>query len=201
MRNKFTTLISTAVPLPIENIDTDQIIPARFLKATTREGFGANLFRDWRYDAAGNPKADFVLNSPRYGGQILVAGKNFGCGSSREHAAWAIAGAGFRAVVSSFFADIFHNNALNNGLLPVTVSEGMLKKIFEAVERDPTTQLKIDLPAQTIEIVGTPFSESFEITAYKKQCLMNGYDDVDYLVSIRDQIADYERTHHCGPQR
>ena len=201
MRNKFTTLISTAVPLPIENIDTDQIIPARFLKATTREGFGANLFRDWRYDAAGNPKADFVLNSPRYGGQILVAGKNFGCGSSREHAAWAIAGAGFRAVVSSFFADIFRNNALNNGLLPVTVSEGMLKKIFEAVERDPTTQLKIDLPAQTIEIVGTPFSESFEITAYKKQCLMNGYDDVDYLVSIRDQIADFERTHHCGPQR
>ena len=201
MRNKFTTLISTAVPLPIENIDTDQIIPARFLKATTREGFGANLFRDWRYDAAGNPKADFVLNSPRYGGQILVAGKNFGCGSSREHAAWAIAGAGFRAVMSSFFADIFRNNALNNGLLPVTVSEGMLKKIFEAVERDPTTQLKIDLPAQTIQIVGTPFSESFEITAYKKQCLMNGYDDVDYLVSIRDQIADFEHTHHCGPQR
>ena len=201
MRNKFTTLISTAVPLPIENIDTDQIIPARFLKATTREGFGANLFRDWRYDAAGNPKTDFVLNSPRYGGQILVAGKNFGCGSSREHAAWAIAGAGFRAVVSSFFADIFRNNALNNGLLPVTVSEGMLKKIFEAVERDPATQLKIDLPAQTIQIVGTPFSESFEITAYKKQCLMNGYDDVDYLVSIRDQIADFEHTHHCGPQR
>ena len=201
MRNKFTTLISTAVPLPIENIDTDQIIPARFLKATTREGFGANLFRDWRYDAAGNPKADFVLNSPRYGGQILVAGKNFGCGSSREHAAWAIAGAGFRAVVSSFFADIFRNNALNNGLLPVTVSEGMLKKIFEAVERDPATQLKIDLPVQTIQIVGTPFSESFEITAYKKQCLMNGYDDVDYLVSIRDQIADFEHTHHCGPQR
>ena len=201
MRNKFTTLISTAVPLPIENIDTDQIIPARFLKATTREGFGANLFRDWRYDAAGNPKADFVLNSPRYGGQILVAGKNFGCGSSREHAAWAIAGAGFRAVVSSFFADIFRNNALNNGLLPVTVSEGMLKKIFEAVERDPATQLKIDLLAQTIQIVGTPFSESFEITAYKKQCLMNGYDDVDYLVSIRDQIADFEHTHHCGPQR
>ena len=201
MRNKFTTLISTAVPLPIENIDTDQIIPARFLKATTREGFGANLFRDWRYDAEGNPKADFVLNSPRYGGQILVAGKNFGCGSSREHAAWAIAGAGFRAVVSSFFADIFRNNALNNGLLPVTVSEQMLKRIFEAVGHDPATQLKIDLPAQTIQIVGTPFSESFEITSYKKQCLMNGYDDVDYLVSIRDQIADFERTHHCGPQK
>ncbi len=192
MRNKFTTLTSTAVPLPIENIDTDQIIPARFLKATTREGFGANLFRDWRYDAAGNPKSDFVLNSPRYGGEILVAGKNFGCGSSREHAAWAIAGAGFRAVVSSFFADIFRNNALNNGLLPVTVSEAMLADIFAAVERDPATQLKIDLEAQTIEIVGTGRRESFEITAYKKQCLMNGYDDVDYLVSIRPEIEAFE---------
>ena len=192
MRNKFTTLTSTAVPLPIENIDTDQIIPARFLKATTREGFGANLFRDWRYDAAGNPKSDFVLNSPRYGGEILVAGKNFGCGSSREHAAWAIAGAGFRAVVSSFFADIFRNNALNNGLLPVTVSEVMLAEIFAAVERDPATQLKIDLEAQTIEIVGTGRRESFEITAYKKQCLMNGYDDVDYLVSIRPEIEAFE---------
>lgn len=192
MRNKFTTLTSTAVPLPIENIDTDQIIPARFLKATTREGFGANLFRDWRYDAAGNPKSDFVLNSTRYGGEILVAGKNFGCGSSREHAAWAIAGAGFRAVVSSFFADIFRNNALNNGLLPVTVSEVMLAEIFAAVERDPATQLKIDLEAQTIEIVGTGRRESFEITAYKKQCLMNGYDDVDYLVSIRPEIEAFE---------
>ena len=198
MRNKFTTLSSTAVPLPIENIDTDQIIPARFLKATTREGFGENLFRDWRYDADGNPKADFVLNSPRYGGQILVAGKNFGCGSSREHAAWAIAGAGFRAVVSSFFADIFRNNALNNGVLPVKVSETMLAEIFAAVEHAPATQLRIDLPAQTIEIVGTDRKESFEITAYKKQCLMNGYDDVDYLVSIRPEIAAFESNRQHG---
>lgn len=198
---KFTTFTSGAVPVEAENIDTDQIIPARFLKATERKGFGDNLFRDWRYDAEGRPIAAFPLNDPRYEGRILVAGRNFGCGSSREHAAWALADYGFRVVVSSFFADIFRNNALNNGLLPVTVSEGMLKKIFEAVERDPATQLKIDLPAQTIQIVGTPFSESFEITAYKKQCLMNGYDDVDYLVSIRDQIADFEHTHHCGPQR
>ncbi len=192
MRNKFTTLISTAVPLPLENIDTDQIIPARFLKATTREGFGENLFRDWRYDSAGNPKADFVMNSPIYGGEILVAGKNFGCGSSREHAAWAIDGAGFRVVVSSFFADIFRNNALNNGLLPVTVSEKMLSSIFAAVKGNPKTELKIDLEAQTIEIVGTADKESFEIAPYKKQCLMNGYDDVDYLVSIREQIAAFE---------
>lgn len=198
MRNKFTTLISTAVPLPIENIDTDQIIPARFLKATTRDGFGENLFRDWRYDADGNPKADFVLNSPRYGGRILVAGKNFGCGSSREHAAWAIAGAGFRAVVSSFFADIFRNNALNNGVLPVKVSEKMLAAIFAAVERDPATQIKIDLEAQTIRIVGTDMLEQFEITAYKKQCLMNGYDDVDYLVSIRPEIEAFESRRQHG---
>ncbi len=200
MRNKFTTLSSTAVPLPIENIDTDQIIPARFLKATTREGFGENLFRDWRYDADGNPKADFVLNSPRYGGRILVAGKNFGCGSSREHAAWAIAGAGFRAVVSSFFADIFRNNALNNGVLPVKVSEKMLAAIFAAVERDPATQIKIDLEAQTIRIVGTDMLEQFEITAYKKQCLMNGYDDVDYLVSIRPEIAAFESNRRHGQE-
>ncbi len=152
MRNKFTTLVSTAVPLPIENIDTDQIIPARFLKATTREGFGENLFRDWRYDAEGNPKPDFAMNSPLYKGEILVAGKNFGCGSSREHAAWAIAGAGFRAVVSSFFADIFRNNALNNGLLPVTVSEAMAAEIFRAIGENPATELRIDLEAQTIEI-------------------------------------------------
>ncbi len=198
MRNKFTTLTSTAVPLPIENIDTDQIIPARFLKATTRDGFGENLFRDWRYDADGNPKADFVLNSPRYGGRILVAGKNFGCGSSREHAAWAIAGAGFRAVVSSFFADIFRNNALNNGVLPVKVSEKMLAAIFSAVERDPATQIKIDLEAQTIRIVGTDMLEQFEITAYKKQCLMNGYDDVDYLVSIRPEIEAFESRRQHG---
>ena len=193
MRNKFTTLISRAVPLPIENIDTDQIIPARFLKATTREGFGENLFRDWRYEKDGTPKAEFVMNSPTYKGEILIAGKNFGCGSSREHAAWAIEGAGFRAVVSSFFADIFRNNALNNGLLPVTVSEQMLASIFEAVNADPTTKIKIDLEAQTIEIVGTDKKESFEIAPYKKQCLMNGYDDVDYLVSIRHEIEEFEK--------
>ena len=193
MRNKFTTLTSTAVPLPIENIDTDQIIPARFLKATTREGFGENLFRDWRYDKNGEPKAEFVMNSPIYGGEILVAGKNFGCGSSREHAAWAIDGAGFRAVVSSFFADIFRNNALNNGLLPVTVSEQMLEAIFAAVNANPKAELKIDLPAQTIEIVGTEHKESFEIAPYKKQCLVNGYDDVDFLVSIREEIELFEQ--------
>ena len=193
MRNKFTTLTSTAVPLPIENIDTDQIIPARFLKATTREGFGENLFRDWRYDKEGNPKADFVMNSPIYSGQILIAGKNFGCGSSREHAAWAIDGAGFRAVVSSFFADIFRNNALNNGLLPVTVSEQMLSEIFATVKENPATEIKIDLPAQTIEIVGSEHKESFEIAPYKKQCLVNGYDDVDFLVSIREEIKAFEQ--------
>ena len=193
MRNKFTTLLSTAVPLPIENIDTDQIIPARFLKATTREGFGENLFRDWRYESNGEPKADFVMNSPLYKGQILVAGKNFGCGSSREHAAWAIDGAGFRAVVSSFFADIFRNNALNNGLLPVQVSDDMLAAIFKAAESNPSTQLKIDLEAQTIEIEGTTLKESFEIAPYKKQCLMNGYDDVDYLVSIHQEIKEFEQ--------
>lgn len=193
MRNKFTTLLSTAVPLPIENIDTDQIIPARFLKATTREGFGENLFRDWRYESNGEPKADFVMNSPLYKGQILVAGKNFGCGSSREHAAWAIDGAGFRAVVSSFFADIFRNNALNNGLLPVTVSEQMLEAIFAAVKENPKTEIKIDLPAQTIEIVGTEYKESFDIAPYKKQCLENGYDDVDFLVSIREEIKAFEQ--------
>ena len=193
MRQKFTTLRSTVVPLPIENIDTDQIIPARFLKATTREGFGENLFRDWRYDKEGNPKADCVMNSPIYKGEILVAGKNFGCGSSREHAAWAIDGAGFRAVVSSFFADIFRNNALNNGLLPVVVSEQMLAEIFAAAEKDAEMQLDIDLPAQTIAIVGTDIKESFEIAPYKKQCLMSGYDDVDFLVSIRSEIETFEK--------
>lgn len=193
MRQKFTTLRSTVVPLPIENIDTDQIIPARFLKATTREGFGENLFRDWRYDKDGNPKAGFVMNSLVYKGEILVAGKNFGCGSSREHAAWAIDGAGFRAVVSSFFADIFRNNALNNGLLPVVVSEQMLAEIFAAAEKDAGMQLYIDLPAQTIEIVGTDTKEQFEIAPYKKQCLMSGYDDVDFLVSIRTEIESFEK--------
>jgi 3-isopropylmalate/(R)-2-methylmalate dehydratase small subunit len=193
MRNKFTTLCSTVVPLPIENIDTDQIIPARFLKATTREGFGENLFRDWRFDKEGNPKEEFVMNSPIYKGEILVAGKNFGCGSSREHAAWAIEGAGFRAVVSSFFADIFRNNALNNGLLPVVVSEQMLSAIFNATSADPSAQLMIDLPAQTIELVGSDYKETFEIAPYKKECLMNGYDDVDFLVSIRSEIEAFEQ--------
>ena len=193
MRQKFTTLRSTVVPLPIENIDTDQIIPARFLKATTREGFGENLFRDWRYDKEGNPKADFVMNSSIYKGEILVAGKNFGCGSSREHAAWAIDGAGFRAVVSSFFADIFRNNALNNGLLPVVVSEKMLAEIFATAEKDADMQLDIDLPTQTIKIVGTGIKESFEIAPYKKQCLMSGYDDVDFLMSIRSEIETFEK--------
>ena len=193
MRNKFTTLCSTVVPLPIENIDTDQIIPARFLKATTREGFGENLFRDWRFDKEGNPKEEFVMNSPIYKGEILVAGKNFGCGSSREHAAWAIEGAGFRAVVSSFFADIFRNNALNNGLLPVVVSEQMLAAIFNASSADPSAQLMIDLPAQTIELVGSDYKETFEIAPYKKECLMNGYDDVDFLVSIRSEIEAFEQ--------
>ena len=194
MRNKFTTLTSTAVPMPIENIDTDQIIPARFLKATTREGFGENLFRDWRYDKNGEPKADFVMNSPIYSGEILLAGKNFGCGSSREHAAWAIEGAGFRAVVSSFFADIFRNNALNNGLLPVTVSEQMLAALFDSVKKNPATEIKINLEEQTIEVVGSSLKESFDIAPYKKQCLMNGYDDVDYLVSIREEIEKFEKT-------
>ena len=194
MRNKFTTLISKAVPLPIENIDTDQIIPARFLKATTREGFGENLFRDWRYEKDGSPKQDFVMNSPIYNGEILLAGKNFGCGSSREHAAWAIEGAGFRAVVSSFFADIFRNNALNNGLLPVTVSEQMLAALFDSVKKNPATEIKINLEEQTIEVVGSSLKESFDIAPYKKQCLMNGYDDVDYLVSIRQEIEDFEKT-------
>ena len=193
MRNKFTTLISTAVPLPIENIDTDQIIPARFLKATTREGFGENLFRDWRYDKEGAPKKEFVMNNPTFKGSILIAGKNFGCGSSREHAAWAIEGAGFRAVVSSFFADIFRNNALNNGLLPVVVSEQMLAEIFAVAEKAPGMQLDIDLPAQTIEIAGTGIKESFEITPYKKECLMNGYDDVDFLVSMHHEIEAFEK--------
>ena len=192
MRQKFTTLRSTVVPLPIENIDTDQIIPARFLKATTRDGFGENLFRDWRYNEDGSPKEEFVMNSPLYKGEILVAGKNFGCGSSREHAAWAIEGAGFCAVVSSFFADIFRNNALNNGLLPVVVSEKMLADIFEAAKNNADMQLNIDLPAQTIEIAGTDIKESFDIAPYKKQCLMNGYDDVDFLVSIRSEIESFE---------
>jgi len=197
------TITSTFVPINIENIDTDQIIPARFLKSTTKDGFGKNLFRDWRYENNDEtkPKADFALNQPHYKGEILVAGKNFGCGSSREHAAWSILDYGFRAVVSSFFADIFKNNALNNGVLPVTVSEKFLKKIFQASEKDPATKLKIDLEKQTIELLVSPeassfgggLEEVFDISDYKKTCLLNGYDDIDYLLSIKEDIINYEK--------
>lgn len=193
-KEKFTTLTSQVVPLPIENIDTDQIIPARFLKATTREGFGENLFRDWRYDGEGKPKSDFVLNDSIYSGQILVAGKNFGCGSSREHAAWAIYDAGFRVVISSFFADIFKNNALNNALLPVQVSDTFLRKIFEAVKSDPRTKLTVDLENQKVVLEDGSF-ETFQINAYKKTCLTNGYDDIDYLISLNKEIKQFELTH------
>lgn len=191
---KFTTLTSTTIPLPIENVDTDQIIPARFLKATTREGFGKNLFCDWRYDTDGNPKNDFILNNPIYQGKILVAGKNFGCGSSREHAVWAIYDYGFRAVVSSFFADIFKSNALNNGLLPVTVSDEFLHKIFIEIEKNPQTQIRIDLDAQEIMIVPTREMKKIEIDSYKKTCLLNGYDDIDYLLTLKDEIQQFEQT-------
>lgn len=190
---KFTTIISSCVPLNVENVDTDQIVPARFLKATSREGFGDNLFRDWRFDANNQPKKDFVLNNPTYSGKILVAGKNFGCGSSREHAVWAIYDYGFRVVVSSFFADIFKNNALNCGLLPVQVSEDFLKKIFTQIEKDPHTELKVDLENQTITILATGDSEKFEVNPYKKECLLKGYDDVDYLLSLKDKIQAYEK--------
>jgi 3-isopropylmalate/(R)-2-methylmalate dehydratase small subunit len=182
---------STAVPIQLENIDTDQIIPARFLKATSREGFGDNLFRDWRYNSDNSPKQDFILNDPTYSGKILAGGKNFGCGSSREHAAWAIKDAGFDVVVSSFFADIFKNNALNNFLLPVTVSESFLEKIFTAIQKDPATRINVDLEAQTISLP-TGESETFEINNYKKTCLLNGYDDIDYLLSIRSEITQFE---------
>ncbi len=193
--SKLSLIQSTAIPLPIENVDTDQIIPARFLKATTRDGFGKNLFRDWRYenDDEQQPKKDFVLNSGRYSGQILLAGKNFGCGSSREHAAWAIKDFGFHVVVSSFFADIFRNNALNNFLLPVTVSPSFLDMLMSAVEQDPKTLINVNLPDQTITLVATGASESFDINPYKKECLINGYDDIDYLLSIRDKIEAYEK--------
>ncbi|MBO9733081.1 MAG: 3-isopropylmalate dehydratase small subunit [Chitinophaga sp.] len=194
MSKIFEHLVSPAVPVPIENIDTDQIIPARFLKATTREGFGENLFRDWRFDADNQPKADFVMNNPIYGGKILVAGKNFGCGSSREHAAWAIADAGFKVVVSSFFADIFKNNALNNFILPIQVSENFLDNIFKAIEADPKAALEVDLENQFIKIVATGEKESFDINQYKKTCLLNGYDDIDYLLSLRKEIEQYETT-------
>ncbi|GHT33718.1 3-isopropylmalate dehydratase small subunit [Bacteroidia bacterium] len=193
MKEKFTILTSTCVPLPLENVDTDQIIPARFLKATTREGFGDNLFRDWRYDKADKPNPDFILNQGTCKGDILVAGKNFGSGSSREHAAWAITGYGFRAVVSSFFADIFKNNSMNNGLLPVVVSPGFLSELFESIESSPATTLTIDLPSQTITNNATGRRESFAINPYKKDCLVNGLDDIDYLLANKSKIETYEQ--------
>ena len=189
--DKFTVLTSSAVPMPIENVDTDQIIPARFLKATERKGFGDNLFRDWRYNADDTPKQDFVLNNPIYEGKILVGGKNFGSGSSREHAAWAIYDYGFRCVVSSFFADIFKGNALNVGILPVTVSPEFLEKIFTAIEADPKTALEVNLPEQKITILATGESESFVINGYKKHNMMNGFDDIDYLQNIKQDIATF----------
>jgi 3-isopropylmalate/(R)-2-methylmalate dehydratase small subunit len=193
---KFTPLRSTAVPLPIENVDTDQIIPARFLKATTRDGFGENLFRDWRYDKNNLPKPDFALNNPQWSGKILVAGKNFGSGSSREHAAWAIFDYGFKVVISSFFADIFKNNALNNGLLPVQVSESFLVDIFKAIEEDPHAELEVSLEKQEVTILSTGQKESFGINTYKKTCLLNGYDDIDYLLSIKDKIEQFEKSNN-----
>ena len=192
--DKFNNIESPAVPLPIENVDTDQIIPARFLKATTRDGFGENLFRDWRYTKHGEPKADFVLNNDTYSGTILVAGKNFGSGSSREHAAWAIHDYGFKVVVSSFFADIFKNNALNNGLLPVQVSESFLSTLLEAIEKDASTTINVDLEKQEISLQASGASENFEINPYKKKCLINGYDDIDYLLSIKEKIEQFELT-------
>ena len=189
--DKFNVLTSSAVPLPIENVDTDQIIPARFLKATERKGFGDNLFRDWRYNADHSEKKDFVLNNPLYSGRILVGGKNFGSGSSREHAAWAVYDYGFRCVVSSFFADIFRNNCLNIGVLPVQVSPEFLEKIFRAIEADANTLLKVDLPEQTITIEATGEHESFDINAYKKANMLNGFDDIDYLLNIKEQIGEF----------
>ena len=190
--DKFVTLESSCVPLPIENVDTDQIIPARFLKATTREGFGDNLFCDWRYDKSGNPRPDFVLNNPTYSGEILVGGKNFGSGSSREHAAWAIHGYGFKVVVSSFFADIFKNNSLNNGILPVQVSDDFLARLFKAIDADARVIVKVDLENQTISVPSQGIEEQFDINPYKKKCLINGYDDIDYLISITDEIKAWE---------
>jgi 3-isopropylmalate/(R)-2-methylmalate dehydratase small subunit len=189
--DKFTVLRSSAVPMPIENVDTDQIIPARFLKATERTGFGDNLFRDWRYNGDGSAKPDFILNNPIYSGRILVGGKNFGSGSSREHAAWAIYDYGFRAVVSSFFADIFANNSVNVGILPVKVSDDFLAKVFLAIEADPHTELEINLPAQTITILATGASEEFAINSYKKDNMTHGYDDIDYLQAMKEEIRSF----------
>ena len=195
MKQKFNVITSSCIPLPLENVDTDQIIPARFLKAIDKEGMGDNLFRDWRYNAVGTPKADFVLNDPTYGGEILVAGKNFGSGSSREHAAWAIAGYGFRVVVSSFFADIHKNNELNNFVLPVVVSEQFLAELFASIKADPKTKVRVDLPNQTITNLATGKSENFEINGYKKHCLMNGLDDIDYLLTNKEKTEAYEKAH------
>ena len=186
------TLVSRAIPLPIEHIDTDQIIPARFLKATDKKGFGDNLFRDWRYDKTDQPNPDFVLNQARYQGQILVAGTNFGCGSSREHAAWALAGYGFKVVVSSFFADIFKGNALNNGLLPIQVTKEFLQQLFALLEREPKTQFEVNLNDQSFKVLGHDLATQFNIDPYKKNCLLNGYDDIDYLMSKREAIAAFE---------
>jgi 3-isopropylmalate/(R)-2-methylmalate dehydratase small subunit len=191
--DKFNVLRSTAVPLPIENVDTDQLIPARFLKATERVGFGDNLFRDWRYNSDNTPKADFVLNNPVYSGKILVGGKNFGSGSSREHAAWAVYDYGFRCVVSSFFADIFRNNCLNIGVLPVQVSPEFAEKIFTAIFADPNTELEVNLPEQTITLLATGEKETFEISAYKKDNMLNGFDDIDYLQSIKPEIEEFAK--------
>lgn len=189
---KFTTHTSAAIPLNIANVDTDQIIPARFLKATDKKGFGDNVFRDWRFDKMGNPNSEFTLNKTIYSGSILIAGDNFGCGSSREHAAWALVGFGFKVIVSSFFADIFKGNALNNGLLPVQVSERFLEQLFSAIEADPMTLFEVNLETQTIAIKGTELSTSFEIDPYKKTCMINGYDDIDYLLSKKELIEAFE---------
>jgi 3-isopropylmalate/(R)-2-methylmalate dehydratase small subunit len=190
---KFKTIESTCIPLQIDNVDTDQIIPARFLKATSREGFGDNLFRDWRYNKSNQPKNDFVLNNKKFSGVVLVAGKNFGSGSSREHAAWAIYDYGIRVVVSSFFADIFKNNALNTGLLPVQVSASFLGKLFREINKNPETKVKVDLDNQKITILTSGENDDFEISTYKKTCLINGYDDIDYLMSIKDKIEAFEK--------
>lgn len=192
MKQKFDIIVSTCVPLPLENVDTDQIIPARFLKATDKKGFGENLFRDWRYNKDGSLKKDFVFNNPKYKGCILVAGKNFGSGSSREHAAWAIAGYGFRVVISSFFADIHKQNELNNFVLPVVVSDDFLKELFEEIEKNPDTLVEVDLPNQKVTNKTTGRTETFEINAYKKHCLMNGLDDIDYLLQNKDKIEKWE---------
>jgi 3-isopropylmalate/(R)-2-methylmalate dehydratase small subunit len=192
--DKFNVLTDTVVPLPTENVDTDQIIPARFLKATEREGFGDNLFRDWRYDVEGNPKEDFVLNDSTYSGKILLAGKNFGSGSSREHAVWALYDYGFRCVVSSFFADIFKNNCLNIGVLPVTISPEFADVLFAAVESDPSTQVKVDIDKQTITLLKTGEFESFDINSYKKENMKNGFDDIDYLLNIESEITEFAKT-------